>query len=182
MPKQVLCLMSGGIDSTVLAQHYINKGWRVTGIFFKYGQPNYELEYTKVGEVGRRLNVPILHQHFRDNLPRDGYFYPMRNALLLCWSISEAYNLGVPAVAIGCNTGEYLDQRPEFIDRFNFMVDYCLQKPIYVLAPFANWSSERVIKYGLKIGAPLHLTISCMDVPPCGTCLKCKLRRKYGID
>lgn len=181
MKKLVLCLFSGGIDSTVLVKHYLDRGWDVVTLNVDYGQAIAPREKEAVTDIGRELGFPV---RFVNTvlLFADGFFYPIRNAHLLTVAINQAYELKIPRVAIGCNQGEFLDQRPEFIDRFNFMQEYCLKKPIWVLAPFANWSSERVIRHGLKIKVPLHLTVSCMEIPACGECLKCKLRKKYKID
>ena len=184
MRKLVLVLLSGGIDSTVLAKHYLDKGWDVSSMFVNHNQPLDDLEYTKFREISSLLEIPIKVYSYSD-FQYDGFFGPCRNAFLLTLAVNEAYHLKIGNVAIGVCHGEYLDTRPEFIDRFNFMLEMCLKDPIYVLAPFAHWSVERVIKYGIKIGAPLHLTVSCMslkDGKPCGECHKCRIRQKWGID
>lgn len=172
--------MSGGVDSTVMVKHYLDKGWDVSGMFVHHCQPQQDKEYEAFHKICSVLGIDIKVYSYCD-YHYDGFFGPCRNALLLSLAVSEANHLKIKNVAIGLCLGEYLDTRPEFIDRFNFMQEYCLKNPIYVLAPFSNWSGERVIKYGLKIGAPLDLTTSCMDIPACGKCLKCKLRRKYGV-
>ena len=189
MKNSVLCLLSGGIDSTVMVKHYLDKDWDVTGFFVEHYQPTGETERVSVGEITRWFHRNNGSQfqlkgwgHVATGFKYDGYFGPFRNTYLLSLAINNAYHLKIKNIAIGLCRGEYLDTRPEFIDRFNFMQEYCLKKPIWVLAPFSNWSSERVIKYGLKIGAPLNLTTSCMETPACGKCPKCRLRKKYGID
>jgi len=179
--KSVLVLSSGGIDSTVLVKHYLVKGFRVHGLYFSYGQPHDYLEYCSLCKIASELNFPF-ESRVISGISREGDFVPFRNALFLSLAINKAYNLKIPNVAYGACVGNYLDVYPEFVDRFNFMQDYCLKKPVYVLAPFSNWKKEKIIKYGLKIGAPLNLTYSCWKVPPCGECLSCKLRRKYEID
>lgn len=181
MKNSVLCLFSGGIDSTVMVKHYLDKDWDVRVLFVRHNQPRVEEEWASYYELCSRWGLT----HFGINtngFTYDGFYGPMRNAFLLAIGINIAYELRVKNIAIGLCQGEYLDTRPEFIDRFNFMQEYCLKKPIWVLAPFSNWSGERVIKYGLKIGAPLDLTTSCMETPACGKCLKCKLRLKWGIE
>ena len=186
--KSVLVLLSGGIDSTVLAKHYLTKGYEVTGLYVDYGQ-KWSGEYLNFVSVVDELGISLDHV-ITYPIPmsvEDKFFVPMRNAHLLTVAVAYAINPKYsihryPNVAIGVCHGEFLDTRPEFIDRFNFMLDFCLKDPIYVLAPFAHWSVERVIKYGIKIGAPLHLTRSCMEYPPCGICHKCKVRQKYNIE
>lgn len=188
--KSVLVLFSGGLDSTVLIKHYLNKGWDTTGLFINHFQPQDDIEKKAVSLVYDYLRGCFSHERFRlesymrvyNGFEYNGYFGPVRNSYLLILAVNMAYIKGIRNVAIGVSHGEYLDTRPEFIDRFNFMLDFCMDKPPYVLAPFAHWSKERVIKYGIKIGAPLHLTYSCMSSPRCGTCQDCKLRKKYKID
>ena len=179
--KSVLVLASGGIDSTVLLKHYLDKGWDVSALLVNHSQPRLTEEYHSFWGICELLGIDIKVYRVAE-FKYDKFFGPVRNAFLLTIAENVAYHMKIPYVAIGMSLGEYLDTRPEFIDRFNFMLDFCLRKPIYVLAPFAHWSKERVIKYGLKIDAPLHLTTSCMDSPPCGKCQDCRLRAKYGID
>ena len=179
MKKSVLCLFSGGIDSTVMIKHYLDKKWDVRALFVDHGQPMICPEGVSTQNIVDELKVELYSAEC--DFAYDGFLGPMRNAYLLCLAINIAYHQKIKNVAIGLCLGEYLDTRPEFIDRFNFMLEYCLKKPIWVLTPFSNWSGEKVLKYGLKIGVPLNLTTSCMETPACGKCLKCKLRRKYEI-
>ena len=181
MKKSVLVLMSGGIDSAVLAKHYLDKGWEVKGVFVDHGQPMLEVERKVIVELAKVLGVGIV-ETLGGEFDYDGYFGPVRNLYLLTLAVNLSYFYPFKNVAIGVCNGEYLDTRPEFIDRFNFMLEMCLKDPIYVLAPFAHWSKSRVIKYGIKIGAPLYLTYSCMEYPPCGKCGDCKIRAKFHLD
>lgn len=181
MENNILVLMSGGIDSTVLAHHYLKEGKKISGLFVDHDQPALGLEEKAVAEIALQLGIIVFQMNCRD-FQYEGFFGPVRNAVLLSMAVNYAVTHKFDAVAIGICNGEYLDIRPEFIDRFNFMLDYCLKEPIYVLAPFAHWSKGRVVRYGIKIEAPLSLTTSCMSNPPCGRCQDCKLRRKFGID
>ena len=179
--KSVLVLTSGGIDSTVLAKHYLDKGFNASGLFVDHNQGMLDFERVAVRKIEEILGLTAFEVAGGD-FQYQGFFGPVRNAYLLTLAVNYAATHGFGNVAIGVSHGEYLDVRPEFIDRFNFVLDYCLKDPIYVLAPFAHWSKERVIKYGVKIKAPLNLTTSCMEYPSCGKCQDCRLRRKYGLD
>jgi len=185
MVKTVLVLMGAGIDSTVLAAYYQKKGYHVSGLFVRHNQPKEKEEAEALERIDSSLGI-ITHRLWAPYaFSYDSYFGPMRNAFLL--TIAENFvqttgrGLKAKMIGIGLCEGEYLDVRPEFVDRFNFLLDMCLDKPVYIDAPFAHRPKKWVIRYGLKIGAPLDLTTSCMDTPPCGKCQDCVLREKFGI-
>lgn len=182
-PSKVLVLFSGGLDSAMTARHYKDRGWDIRTIYFNYAQPWFQ-EHQSALRISMDLGV-ILRTVNVARLPvLDKNFVPARNAHLLTAACSLAYAEKIPYVAIGANTGEFLDQSAEFIDRFNFMMDFCFKGDDHpwVLAPFCNWSKERIFKYAIKIGFPIKTTRSCMHEPVCGVCLACKLRRKYGVE
>ena len=178
--KSTLVLLSGGLDSAVTAKHYLNQNYRVEGLFVSYGQPwMHELNYAV--NVARYLDIPLHIETAIFPIPKDGYFIPMRNMHLLTFAVAEAVSLSLKTVAIGANKCEYLDQTPEFIDRFNFTMEYCLRDPIWVLSPFCSWPKERIFKYAQRLKFPINLTCPCNDEPPCGKCLSCRLRGKYKV-
>lgn len=210
--NKILVLFSGGIDSTTLLWHLGLKDQNeIYTLHFNYGQPRFELEEDRVKKIVNEAPFSIVPSVlnistsiFLPNPPEKkmNNFVPARNAIFLSLAQNFAFQLNVDQIAIGIQFGNFLDVRPEFIDRFNFMLDYCTEKPKYVIAPFATWDKGKVIRRGIEIDAPLHLTVSCEDAvwvdnelyaegrkvsgdephwKTCGVCNDCKTRAKYGL-
>jgi len=180
MSKSVLVLLSGGLDSAILAQHYLNKNYDVQGLFINYGQ-TWTHEFSYATQISQDLKIPLQIVSASVLTVAEDYFVPIRNMFLLSIAVSRAYSQKLDYVAIGANRCEYSDQKAEFIDRFNFTLEYCLNKPIWVLAPFCSWTKEKIFKYAIKLKFPIEKTCPCIKTPPCGECLSCKLRKKYGV-
>jgi len=183
MGKSILILLSGGIDSMALAYHYMEKKWNVSGLFIDYGQ-SWIKEVFSARRIANNLGVSLIEEKTYNLKVGKKYFVPMRNAHILTVAVSKAYEFNIPYVGIGSNRGEFVDQSPEFIDRFNFMLNYCFKddKHPWVLAPFCIMTKERIFKYALKKNLPIHLTYSCLSEHECGQCASCKLKRKYGVE
>jgi len=180
--KKALVLLSGGLDSSLAAYKYLDQGYEVLGVFVDYGQP-WGYEKDAFNRVIKHLGIPGVVVNTTHLPVKEKCFIPMRNAHLLTIACAEAYVRGYPHVVMGSNIGEFLDQSSEFVDRFNFMLDYCFKEDHHpwVWAPFCNWSKDRIMKYAISNKFPVEITTSCMHTPQCGKCLPCKVRRKYGV-
>jgi len=189
MDKSIVVLTSGGLDSTILLAYYLSKNWKVYPLFIDYGQKHWSKEHLAIGKVinhyrGQGIDLELEERDAASLDIADKFFIPMRNAHLLTIAVNWAYHMEVKDVGIGANKGEFPDQRAEFMDRFNFLTDYCFTSSNYpwVQAPFCNWTKRRVFNLGLKLGAPLGVTVSCMHDMPCGKCISCELRIKSGLE
>ena len=110
-------------------------------------------------------------------------YVPFRNANLLSVAVSWAEVLEASAVFIGAveeDSSGYPDCRKEFYDAFQAAVR-AGTKPktdITIVTPVIGMSKEDIVRTGVALGAPLHLTWSCYqreDVA-CGVCDSCALR------
>lgn len=186
--KSVIVLLSGGLDSAMLLHYYLKKGVRVAAVTVDYGQPWSE-ELRASDLVAHYFKVPRFFVKAKEALGppalmlESGSFIPMRNSFLLSIAVNRASIAKFDVVAIGSNISEFSDQTPEFVDRYNFMLDMCFNKASHpwVEAPFSNWTKDRVFKYAMKSSLPLDLIVSCPTSSPCGVCATCKLRLKYGV-
>ena len=75
----------------------------------------------------------------------------------------------------------YPDCRKEFYDIFNELIKKGTKKKnIKILTPLIDMKKNEIIKKGLRLGAPLHLTWSCFknNSKACGVCKSCTVRFK----
>ena len=110
-------------------------------------------------------------------------YVPFRNANMLSIATSWAEVIGASAIYIGAvaeDSSGYPDCRPEFYEAFQRTID-AGTKPetlIEIRTPIIHLSKAEIVKKGIELKAPLHLTWSCYrneDVA-CGTCDSCALR------
>ena len=110
-------------------------------------------------------------------------YVPFRNANMLAVAVSWAEVIGAHAVFVGAveeDSSGYPDCRREFYDAFEAAVR-AGTKPgsdITIVTPVIRMKKSGIIRAGIDLGAPLHLTWSCYqreDVA-CGVCDSCALR------
>lgn len=110
-------------------------------------------------------------------------YVPFRNAVLLSIAVSWAETIGASAVYIGAveeDSSGYPDCRREFIEGFNGVVQLGTKPEtrIKIKAPLIKLKKSAIVKKGIKLKAPLHLTWSCYtdSLLACGECESCLLR------
>jgi 7-cyano-7-deazaguanine synthase len=110
-------------------------------------------------------------------------YVPFRNANMLAIAVSWAEVIGASAIYIGAvaeDSSGYPHCRPEFFDAFQKTID-AGTKPetrIELRTPIIHLSKAEIVKKGIELNAPLHLTWSCYqsETLACGTCDSCALR------
>jgi 7-cyano-7-deazaguanine synthase len=117
-------------------------------------------------------------------------YVPARNTLFLALALGWAEVLGAEAIYFGANVLDYSgypDCRPEFIQAFEELAKRATKTgveggTICVVAPLLRMTKADIIRRGVALKAPLHLTHSCYDPDDkgraCGRCDSCRLRRK----
>ena len=110
-------------------------------------------------------------------------YVPFRNANILSACVSWAEVLNAKAVFIGAvyeDSSGYPDCRPEFFSSFEKMVELGTKPDtkIKIETPIIHLSKAEIIKKGIELNAPLHLTWSCYqnEDKACGVCDSCALR------
>ena len=189
--RDVVIVLSGGLDSTTLAYQLRAEGARLTGLSVDYGQRHGHRELAAARVLAAGLDMPhhIVELHGVEELLRgsaltdtdiavpDGYYtdesmritvVPNRNALLIALATSLAVSSGADAVAFGAHAGDhpiYPDCRPAFIMAFEAAMRIgnagSLTENFQVLAPFAELSKVDVVGIGANLGVPFALTWSC---------------------
>ena len=181
----------------------------MTLLHFQYGSRAEGPEVKAVQAVAAHLGVPLkllpLPVYSKEDSPllradsaiaggEAGAEYahewvPARNLLLLSVAIAyaEAHASpdGVAVVALGNNmeeAGAYPDNEPEFIARVQDLMPFAVGdgKDVRIRMPVGNLMKHEIVRLGLQIKAPLHLTWSCYRAGElhCGKCGPCFMRRK----
>lgn len=116
-------------------------------------------------------------------------YVPGRNLIFLSLAAAHAEVLGASIIYFGANVIDYSgypDCRPEFIKA----VEAALQsgtkaglegKGIEIRAPLLRMTKAEIIRLGLTLNVPFHLTHSCYDpIGPiaCGQCDSCLIRKR----
>ena len=112
-------------------------------------------------------------------------YVPFRNAHFLSVAVSWAEAIGAGAVYIGAvaeDSSGYPDCRPEYYRAFQELIRLGTrpETQIEIVTPVIRMKKSEIIRRGIELGAPLHLTWSCYqgDDVACGVCDSCLLRLK----
>ncbi|NEN84671.1 7-cyano-7-deazaguanine synthase QueC [Paenibacillus elgii] len=118
-------------------------------------------------------------------------YVPGRNLLFLSIATSYAETIGAEAIYIGVNALDYSgypDCRPEFIRKVEEVMALATRVgveggPIRIETPLIHWTKAEIIREGMRLDVPYHLTTSCYNgqEEACGVCDSCRLRLK-GFD
>jgi 7-cyano-7-deazaguanine synthase len=115
-------------------------------------------------------------------------YVPFRNAHFLSVAVSWAEAIGAGAIYIGAvaeDSSGYPDCRPEYYRVFQELIREGTrpETQIEIMTPVITLKKSEIIRRGIELSAPLHLTWSCYqneDVA-CGACDSCLLRlRAFG--
>lgn len=112
-------------------------------------------------------------------------YVPFRNAHLLSIAVSWAEVIGAKKIYIGAveeDSSGYPDCREIFYRAFEKAID-AGTKPetkIEIITPLIHIKKSQIVKKGLELNAPFHLTWSCYksETKACGKCDSCRLRLK----
>ena len=110
-------------------------------------------------------------------------YVPFRNAHFLSVAVSWAEAIGAGAIYIGAvaeDSSGYPDCRPEYYRVFQELIRAGTrpETQIEMVTPVITMRKSEIIRRGLELGAPLHLTWSCYqeEEVACGACDSCLLR------
>jgi len=130
----------------------------------------------------QNIKVPE-NQHSQNSAEIPVTYVPFRNAHFLSVAVSWAEVLGARSIYIGAvdeDSSGYPDCRPEYYRVFQELIRVGTrpQTHIEIVTPVITLKKSAIIRKGLELGAPLHLTWSCYqdDVSACGVCDSCVLR------
>jgi len=110
-------------------------------------------------------------------------YVPFRNAHFLSVGVSWAEAIGAGAIYIGAvaeDSSGYPDCRPEYYRVFQELIRVGTrpETQIEIVTPVIALKKNEIVRKGVELGAPLHITWSCYqnDEEACGVCDSCLLR------
>ncbi len=202
-----VCLVSGGLDSCVAAA-VAAKDYEPAFLHVNYGQRTEARELRAFREIADfygvryRLvaDVPALKQIGGSALTDKGLavpegsistdgipitYVPFRNAHFLAIAVSWGEVLEAKKIFIGASQVDfsgYPDCRASFFEAFNRVIQEGTrpETEIVIETPLINLTKAEIVKLGIELKAPLHLTWSCYqnEEVACGRCESCLLRLK----
>lgn len=204
--KKALICASSGMDSTVAATWAKNQGYDVTLLHFQYQCRAQKKEEESIKKISEYLGVPtitIQADFFKgvlggsrlydgSDITKEGdkgaelaiEWVPARNLIFLSIAAGYAEAKGIDYIVLGGNleeSGAYADNELIFQRKFGDLLPNALnlQNKVEVLTPVADLMKHDIVKLGLEIGAPLHLTWSCYEngQKHCGKCGPCFMRK-----
>jgi 7-cyano-7-deazaguanine synthase len=198
-------LVSGGMDSCVTAA-VANQQYEMAFLHLNYGQRTERRELKAFNDtadfykVKNRLVVNVEHLKIiggssltdekipieQANLERKEVptsYVPFRNANILSIAVSWAEVVGATKIFIGAveeDSSGYPDCREEFYNAFNEVIRLGTKPDtkIEVETPIIHLKKSEIVRKGIELNAPLHLSWSCYqneDIA-CGVCDSCALR------
>lgn len=202
--NKTLVVCSGGLDSSVVATLLKKEGHDIHLLHFLYGTRSEAKEKQAIQNVSEYLNcgysfIPMyIYKNEDSGLLNDGIispgkegtefaneWVPARNLVMLSLAIAYAETNKFSYIALGNNleeSGAYPDNEQEFIRQFNKLIPFSVKAGHYLklLMPIGNLMKKEIVKLGVEINAPLHLTWSCYHDHKlhCGNCGPCYMRKK----
>jgi len=199
-------LLSSGMDSAVCAS-IASQSCELALIHFQYGQKAWKKElecFQKLVEYFKPKYFKIVNLSFLKELvissltdeklkiPEEdtpgeipSTYVPFRNGVFLSIAAAWAESIGATKIFIGANEVDYSgypDCRGEFLETFNKAVNLGTKPEtnLTIEAPLLRLTKAEIVKLGIKLNTPFHLTWSCYreGEVACGNCASCKLRLK----
>lgn len=110
-------------------------------------------------------------------------YVPFRNSHMLAIAVSWAEVIGAQRIFIGAvheDSSGYPDCRPEYYEAFNRLIEVGTRPEtrLEVVTPVIHMKKSEIVRTGVRLGSPLHLTWSCYLAAEraCGHCDSCALR------
>jgi len=179
-------------------KHYreINAIDAVVYLFRRRGGKVHELKRVKIDlrSIGgsaltdAKIDVPIERNEDEMSSAIPPTYVPARNTILLSIALAYAEVVEADEIWIGANQVDYSgypDCREEYLEAFAILGNLATKRgvegnPIFIRAPLLKLTKAEIIKKGMELGVPYHLTWSCYQggEKACGKCDSCILRLK----
>lgn len=197
-------LLSGGLDSAVLAAMELRDGHDIWPIHVRAGLAWEGAEARAIARLlaapplaGRAAPLTTLTVDMRDvypdthwavvgrapeyDRPDEDVYLEGRNITLIAKAAVLCARHHIGRLVLGPLAGNpFPDATPAFFEAMARAMGLGLAHHLEIAAPLAALHKDEVIRSGRALGVPLALTLSCMqpeDLRHCGRCNKCRERR-----
>lgn len=158
--------------------------------------------YLNLADIFKYSDCSLL-KHSESDIPYESYseqlkktdgdtvstYVPFRNGLFLSSAASVALSKECEVIYYGAHSDDAAGSAyPDCSEAFNNAINTAIYegsgKKLKVVAPFIKWNKKDVVKEGLRLNVPYHLTWSCYEGSdkPCGKCGTCIDRQKAFED
>jgi 7-cyano-7-deazaguanine synthase len=207
MQKKAVCIMSGGMDSTLGAYMMKERGYDIIAVHFNYDQRTekrereafhaiadaigalnrYDLDIGFFKELGasaltdKSIDVPT--GGLEEGVPVT--YVPFRNGIFLSMAAAIAEKEGAEVICIGVveeDSSGYPDCREAYIESMQRSINLGTKEStnITIEMPLVHLKKSEIVKESIRHHVPLELTWSCYknEERACGVCDSCRLRLK----
>ena len=203
--KKALCVMSGGMDSTLSAYMMRDEGYEIVAVHFNYEQRTQSKELECFHKICEDLNVDekyVLDLDFFKQLgasaltdknidvPTGGVeegvpitYVPFRNGIFLSMAAAIAEKEGAEVITIGVveeDSSGYPDCRESYIKSMQESINLGTKDEtnIEIKMPLVHLQKSQIVQKSLELAVALEHTWSCYknEKRACGVCDSCRLR------
>jgi len=203
--EKAVCVMSGGMDSTLSAYMMKQDGYEIIGVHFNYDQRTQQKELECFEAICDALKVEeryVLDLDFFKQLgasaltdknievPTGGIeegvpvtYVPFRNGIFLSMAAAIAEKEGASVISIGVveeDSSGYPDCRESYIESMQQSINLGTKDEtnIEIKMPLVHLKKSQIVQKALELNVALELTWSCYknEDKACGVCDSCRLR------
>ena len=203
--KRAVCIMSGGMDSTLAAYMMQSRGYEIIGVHFNYDQRTQQKELECFESIAQAVGVSKKYTLDLDffkqlgasaltdreiEVPTGGIeegvpvtYVPFRNGIFLSMAAAIAEKEGAEVIAIGVveeDSSGYPDCREDYISVMQKAINLGTKEEtnITIAMPLVHLKKSEIVAKALELHVPLELTWSCYknESKACGVCDSCRLR------
>ncbi|PHR56155.1 MAG: 7-cyano-7-deazaguanine synthase QueC [Arcobacter sp.] len=203
--KKAVCIMSGGMDSTLAAYMMRDEGYEIIALHFNYEQRTQKKELESFHKICKKLNVKdpyIVNLDFFSQLgasaltdksidiPTGGLeegvpvtYVPFRNGIFISLATAIAEKEGAELLVIGVveeDSSGYPDCREDYISSMQDSINLGTKDEtvLEIRRPLVHLKKSQIVLESIQRSVPLELTWSCYqsEDKACGICDSCRLR------
>jgi 7-cyano-7-deazaguanine synthase len=203
--KKAVCIMSGGMDSTLAAYMMKDEGYEIIGLHFNYEQRTQTKELEAFHSICKQLEVKdpyVVNLDFFSSIgasaltdisievPTSGIeegvpvtYVPFRNGIFISIATAIAEKEGAQVLSIGVveeDSSGYPDCRESYINSMQKSINLGTKDEtvLEIKMPLVHLQKSQIVQEAVKRQVPLELTWSCYqsEQRACGLCDSCRLR------
>jgi len=203
--KKAVCIMSGGMDSTLAAYMMRDEGYEIIGLHFNYEQRTQKKELEAFHKICNELNVKepyIVNLDFFSQIgasaltdksidvPTDGIeegvpvtYVPFRNGIFISLATAIAEKEGAELLVIGVveeDSSGYPDCTEDYIISMQNSINLGTKNEtkLEIKRPLVHLKKSEIVLESVRRDVALHHTWSCYqsEDKACGLCDSCRLR------